>query len=90
MPNFFVFDQKLVIAFNTLWVFDDTINGADLIASWFLIKAHAFGAKVGVDDVGFLSFLVVADGIVWAFWLADVAVDTVGGDFECHFVNFVI
>ncbi len=80
-PNPLVLIHQLIGGFDSLRVFDDAINRADLITGWLIIKAHALGAKIRVNHISFLTFLVVADGIIGAFWLADVAVDTVGGDF---------
>ena len=81
LPDSLIFCHQVVRRLGSAVVFDDTINRTHLIAGRFIIKAHALSAQVGIDDVGFLPFLVVADRIVRAFRLADVAVDTIGGDF---------
>lgn len=80
-PNLFVFKFKLFGRFGASIVFDNAINRTDFIASWLVIKANTFGTQVGVDDVGFLHLVVVADGFVGTFGFANVAVDTVGRDF---------
>lgn len=62
-------------------VFDDAVNRTDFVAGWLIIEPDAFGAQVRIDDVGFLYFIVVANGFIWAFGLTNVAIDTVGSNF---------
>lgn len=65
-------------------IFDDTVDGTNFVASRRFIKPNAFGTQVRVDNVSFLHFVIIADGFIGTFRLANVAIDTVGRDFQCH------
>jgi hypothetical protein len=76
--EFFVFAPQRVIRLDTVWVFGDAIDRANLDALRFVVVADALGAFVGVD---FVNFSALENGLIRAFWFADVAIDTfIGND----------
>jgi hypothetical protein len=62
----------LVLAFLAVWVLGYAVYWANLLTLGLIEMADAFGAFIGVD---FVDELALIDGIVGAFWLADVAIN---------------
>ena len=81
-----VFGVQLVVRFWMLLVYQDAVDGADLLALGFVVMSDALGAEVWID---FVDFLALRDGIVGAFRFADVAVDTLIGNEERHGESFL-
>jgi hypothetical protein len=59
----------------------NAINGAHLLALWFIVVANALGAQVRVD---YVDLLALRDRFVRALRFADVAIDAIVGDYQGH------
>jgi hypothetical protein len=76
-----VFGQQLLLAFDVLRVQGNASHRAHLDALGFIEVTDAFGASVGVDLV---NLFAQKNRLVGTFGLADIAVDALLGDHECH------
>jgi hypothetical protein len=67
-----VFLHQVVVCLNVIWVQRNAVNGTHLPALWGVKMAYALGALIGINLVNFNPH---KNGIIWALWLTDVAID---------------
>lgn len=61
-----------------VWIFDDRIvDGANLLARWRVVMAHALGAPGGID---FINVHAHGYGLIRTLGFAHIAIDTFMGD----------
>jgi hypothetical protein len=66
------FLHQHLLAFDVGRINDDAFsNGADFLALGFIVVADTLGALVWVD---FKNFSAHENGVIWALWLAHVAI----------------
>jgi len=59
----------------------NTIDWTHLLALRHIKMAYTFGAFIGVD---LINELALVNGIIGAFWLANIAIYALIGDHESH------
>ena len=72
-------DQQLLACFGMCGIQGNAVHRTHLLALGLVEMANTLGAQRGVDDVDLLS---LRDSPVWAFRLADIAVDAIVGNDE--------
>ena len=65
------------MVFGVIGIHRNAIHGADFDTLGAVMMTHAFGTTARVNLVNFLAHEY---GLVWANWLADIAVDALVGD----------
>ena len=60
-----------------LFVNQDAIYRADLLALWLVVMPDTLRTEVGID---FVNFFALLNSIVGAFWFAHIAVDAFVGN----------
>ena len=73
----FVFRHQFIVAFGMLFVNQDAIHRANLLALGLIVMPDTLRAEIGID---FINFFALRNGIVGAFWFAHIAVDAFVGN----------
>jgi hypothetical protein len=77
----------LLIAFRVGRVQGDAVYRAHLLALRYFEMSHALGTTVRVN---FINKFTLEDGVVWALWLTDIAVDAFISNNQGHRAGVLI
>lgn len=73
--------MQLFACFFMIRIGHNAVNRANILALRRIVMADAFGAFIGVY---FVNFFALRDGVVRAFRLAHIAVNTIFGNQKSH------
>jgi hypothetical protein len=73
--------HQLRVVLNPLRIIGNARDGTNLLALRGIEMPHTLSALIRIDLVDFRAH---EDGFVWALRLADIAVDALIGNHECH------
>jgi hypothetical protein len=80
----FILQLQLRFGFNVLWVMWNAIHGANRYALRLIVMPDALSATVWVNHI---NFITSRNRVVGALWLANVTVNALVSNHQCHVLN---